>query len=329
MTTRILISILSIFLLTCTPQDDIDNAEKRNENWCWFVDKVTGEGKWVPISGETNLPDGNYTLFFCNGKIRQTGKLKDKKDCDTIFYYDINEKIISKVIRLPDSTAKEFMPNGKYKSYYSTCELSGEGEVKNNKLIGTRLEYYKNGKTKLKAVIKNDTTTLLINYYESGIQMDSCLYINGKPEGLVKNWYPNGNLKSFLLYKNGLNDGVSKTYYENGQISDERNWVNGKEDGKVIGWYENGQLKETGFFANGQVTGKYLHWYDNGVKEMEIEIKDGHQEGIQKYYFDNGKIKEIRNFVNGVKFGKWKKYSEKGEVTVYNFVNGELVNEKK
>jgi hypothetical protein len=83
---KYLLPTLFLFSFFCgCSSNGIDDASKRNKNWCWFVNKETGKGEWVPIKDETNLPDGEYSLFFSNGSIRQKGKLKDKKDCDTTF----------------------------------------------------------------------------------------------------------------------------------------------------------------------------------------------------------------------------------------------------
>jgi antitoxin component YwqK of YwqJK toxin-antitoxin module len=296
--------ILFLFLFSCK-QSDFDNVEKRNENWCWFVDEKTKEGKWVPVTGsETDLPDGDYTLFFCNGKIRRKGKLKNRKDCDTIFQYDLNERLISKIYRLPDSTLKEVMPEGKYKSYYATCEPLGEGEVKNGKMVGTRLTYYKNGKIKEKVNIKGDSA-LLMNYYESGIICDSCFYVKEKLEGIAKTWHSNGKLKIHAKYKNGINNGFLFEYFESGQMSQESYWLEGVEDGKFLTWHENGKLKISAFSQKGIPNGQ------------------------QFFYYENGKTQAVQEYSNGIRTGTWKDFDTLGNAKTYVFKNGELMENKK
>lgn len=283
------IIILLTFLYGCKTTG-IDNPEKRNENWCWFVDKTTGEGKWVPIGNETTLPDGDYTLFFCNGGIRQKGKLKDKKDCDTIFYFDLNGIIISKVLTLPDSTLKEFMPDGKYKSYFSTCEISGEGEFKDNKQIGTRLEYYKNGKIKFKSIAKNDSL-LVMRYFESGNPKDSFLNVLKLKEGIFKSWYENGNIKKYLQYKSGLRDSLCIWYYENGQVDTKCYFKKDIENGYCIAYYENSKIKSEGNFVNGKEDGLVLNYFDSGQLDSKINYSGGLNNGEIWFYHPNGKLK--------------------------------------
>jgi antitoxin component YwqK of YwqJK toxin-antitoxin module len=298
-------------LFGCKPTG-LDDPEKRNENWCWFVDKATGEGKWVPISDETTLPDGDYTLFFCDGGIRQTGKLKDKKDCDTIFYYDLTGKIISKVLAVPDSTLKEFMPDGKYKSYYATCEISGEGEFRNNKQIGARIEYYKNGKIKFKSIARADSL-IVMSYFEAGNPKDSFLTVNGKREGVAKMWYDNGSLKKQLQYKNGLRDSLCIWYYENGQVDTKCYFKNDNENGYCIAYYENSKVKNEGNFKDGKEDGLIINYFESGQIDSKINWTNGEENGEIWFYHPNGKIKMYAKSNMGVTT-YYKSYDVNGKV---------------
>lgn len=306
-----LIILLHTFLFGCK-ETDIDNLEKRNENWCWFVDKKTGEGVWVPISDETNLVDGDYTLFFSNGGIRQTGKLKNKKDCDTIFFHDLTGKVISKLLILPDSSLQEFMPDGKYKAYFATCELSGEGEFKKNKQIGTRIEYYKSGKIKLKSIAKGDSL-IVMRFFESGLPKENFVKVKGKKEGCERNWYENGNLQLELQYKNGLRDSLCSWYFENGQIDTKCYFKNDIENGHCIGYYENSKIKNEGDFLNGKEEGIVLNYLENGQLESKINYTQGLTNGEIWFYHPNGKLKMYAKSKMGVTTF-YKSYNNNGEI---------------
>lgn len=327
MTNRVLLLFIIILLFSCH-SSDFENPQKRNENWYWFVDAKSGEEKWMPVTSLDLLADGEYMLFFSNGKLRQKGKRKNKKEVDTSYYYDLDGKVISKLVMMADSSVKEFMPDGKYKSYFPTCEISGEGEIQNNRATGQRIEYYKNGKIKARAMIKGDTV-LSLNYYESGAAADSALHVRQVPEGLVKIWYPNGTLKSSVRFVNGLKQGAGNAYYETGKQALECFYVDGREEGKYTEWYENAQMKTQCNFAQGKKKGKYLSWYTNGILEMDLNMKEGEKDGKQLYYYESGKIRAEREYKEGAKVGQWKEYDESGKCTIQKFVNGELVQGKK
>ena len=309
--TKIFSIIILIFLCRCKTTG-VDDNTKRNENWCWFVDKKTNVGEWIPISDQTTVDKGDYTLFFNNGKMRRRGKLKNGKDCDTIFTYDINERIVSKIIMLPDSTLKEFMPDGKYKGYYPTCELACEGEAKNNQQIGVRTEYFKSGKVKLKS-IKNNDTVIAWHYFESGILQDSITRIKGKEEGLAKNWYTNGNLEKLYNFKNGLMTGLCINYYENGQIETQTYFSEGKENGLCISYFENSKIKNEGTFKNGVMEGQATYYYQNGQIEGKMNMVNGNAEGECLAYYPDGKLKMKAIFKNSVKIS-YKSYDDKGKL---------------
>ena len=82
---RLLIFIFFTFLLWSCNHNSIDDKEKRNENWCWWVDAKTNKGEWIPIKDETTVEKGKYTLFYSNGNLREKGKLNSGKRIDTIY----------------------------------------------------------------------------------------------------------------------------------------------------------------------------------------------------------------------------------------------------
>ncbi len=307
-----LVVIMFLTLLFGCSKSEINNSEKRNENWCWFVDKENGEGKWVPIGDKTELPDGDYTLFFSNGNIRQAGKLKDKKEFDTIFQYDIHEKLICKYLMLPDSTLKLIRSDGKYKSYFSNCVISGEGEFKNNKQIGTQIEYFKNGKVKRKSSVNSDTLKVII-YYESGTPKSNYFTVKGLMEGLKKSWHSNGKVKGLYQYKHGLQENLSIWYYETGQVATKCNFKNGIEDGFCISYFENSLIKQEGNFKNGEEEGIVLNYFENGQLDSKVNYSHGHRNGDVWFYYPNGKLKMSAKLDMGVTIF-YKSYNENGKL---------------
>ncbi len=129
-------SAFLLLLLTCYGcGPSMDDKEKRNENWIWFVNKETGKGSWVPFGNEMTVPDGNYTAFYSSGKIREKGKIAAEKNIDTIYYFDINETMIKYTV-LGDTTYSYYLHDGPYKAYTAKGELEVEGEVKKHHFSG-------------------------------------------------------------------------------------------------------------------------------------------------------------------------------------------------
>ena len=342
---------LITFLWGCSSVS-INDSSKRNENWCWFVNKATGQGEWVPVKDETNLPDGDYTLFYKDGKVYQTGKLKDKKDCDTLVYFRPDGKLMYKGFNQPNSKLKLFRADGKYVSYYQTGEVMERGEYKKNEWIGLNTLYYKSGKIECKTITNGDSMLGML-YYESGHMKDSSFAINMKKEGLSKGWYENGKLKAAVQYsngkenghciwyfengnlqatddyQNGLRDGFSKDWHENGKLKATLHYSNGKEDGLCMWYYENGNLKETDYYQNGIRNGKCILYHESSAIKAQAEMINGKEEGIIFFYYKDGAIKSKENMSNGLKNGEAWYYHPNGKLSQHAFSrNGSAVSYK-
>lgn len=305
--------LLSIFFLGCDNSADINDSTKRNENWCWFVDKNTGKGEWVPIGDETTLEDGDYTLFFCNGAIRKKGKLKDQKDCDTMYYYDLKEVLISKIFQDENGKLQEIMPNGKYKGYYATCELSVEGEFIDNKQVGKRTEYYKNGNIKAQSEVI-DGVTWYTTYNEQGQILDSVITINGKLNGLAKYWYPNGQLEAIRYFKDDLRHGDFIFYHNNGQLKQTIKFFNDIPEDTVRDWYDNGQLRFIKQYKNGKKIGSERTWHSNGNIRSIFSFTDDKEHGDYVMYHENGVKQREGKYNMGQKVETWKYYDKDGNL---------------
>ena len=109
---------------------------------------------------------------------------------------------------------KNGKPIGKFKDYYITGELQGEGEAifisrtedSNSKFKNTLCYYYKSGRKEYE-----------INYDETGIKNGSSFV-----------WYENGNKKSEISYINDKLNGTITSYYENGKVKIKEEYTDGK-----------------------------------------------------------------------------------------------------
>jgi antitoxin component YwqK of YwqJK toxin-antitoxin module len=297
------------FLLGCS--SGINDASKRNENWCWFVNKETGKGEWVPVKDETNLPDGDYTLFFKHGGIYKTGKIRNKKDCDTIYWYCPDGKLSFKSIRLNDSTELPFIQDGNHTVYFKNEVISGGGFFKNNQPIGNSFGNFKSGKIKMKGIIHGDSI-ITMYYYESGNMQDSTSFINKKEEGLSKTWFESGHIKSKLYYKNGLRDSLCSWFYDEGGLRETDFYVKGLREKRTIQYYENSHIKAECDLKNDKQTGSAIHYYEDGTIKSKVGYLEGLRNGEAWFYYPNGKLSQHALLKND-SFVTSKSYDEYGK----------------
>ncbi len=95
-------------------------------------------------------------------------------------------------------TYKSISPDyktGTFKYWYENGQCQLVCSYRDNKLEGTYLEYYDNGKPKNKR-----------------------FYKNGLLEGIEKSWSSEGFLAKVVEYKNGIKHGRFMTYYDNGRV---------------------------------------------------------------------------------------------------------------
>lgn len=310
------------------PQN-INNTEYRNENWAWFLDKKTGKGNWIPIGTKNTLDEGKYTLFFSNGKIREIGKIKNGKNIDTTFIYDINEMLIKYTLIGSGANHYYYINEGKYSAYYKTGELLEKGIVKDHKQSDNWTNYYKSGQI----LMKNYTignASIKIDYYENSQIKDSIIYTNGEKNGLASFWYKNGKLRELTEWKNGKQDGLYIFYFENGNIKEKTLWVGGIRDGETTLWYENGQMLQRGFNKNGYSNGFLEQWYQNGNLQVQGNFLKNEKDGKFVNYFENGKVQQTGNFISDKPNGLVKSYTENGNlISIANYSYGQLNGEVK
>jgi antitoxin component YwqK of YwqJK toxin-antitoxin module len=101
--------------------------------------------------------------------------------------------------------------------------------VKTNKLLeqrsdetimnGEYIQYYKNGVTKMRGMMKD-----------------------GKRDGLWKSFYENGSPWSETTFRNGMKEGKTTTWYENEKKRYEGFYSGDKESGHWMFWDEKGNL---------------------------------------------------------------------------------------
>jgi hypothetical protein len=61
-----LVIVLGLIIAVGCNTESENNKDKRNENWCWWVDEDSGKGMWIPITNESSVKNGKFTLFYFN-----------------------------------------------------------------------------------------------------------------------------------------------------------------------------------------------------------------------------------------------------------------------
>ena len=303
---------------------DINDLSKRNENWVYWIDKTNGKASWIPAKGnETTLKDGIYTRFYNTGSIYQKGKLKDGKDIDTIYFYDLNEKIIQYLIVKPDTLIHYYLKNGPYISYSQNGNVFEKGIVQNHKIGDEWTAYFDNGKIEWTKKLVNGTGWNYW-YYRNGQISDQNYHVKNKTNGEVKTWFENGQIKEISNWKEGLQHGIYEIYHENGQPKERVNWINDKRDGKFVRWYKSGQKEEVVFYKSGLKDGELLQWYQNGNIKAILNFNSGQADGKVTSYFEDGKIMAEGFYNLGKRNGMFIEYNNNGKIiTKINYIDGE------
>ena len=324
MTRNFLIITFALITFYGCQNADIEDSSKRNENWVYWVDKTSGKASWIPVkSNETTLKDGIYTRFYKTGTIYQKGKLKNGKDIDTIYFYDLNEKLIQYSIVKPDTLIHYYLKNGPYISYSQDGKIFEKGIIENHQIGDEWTKYFDNGKIDLTKKLVNGTGWNYW-YYRNGQISDQIYHLNGKTNGELKIWFENGQIREISNWKKGIQEGMYEVYYENGQLEEKVNWINGKRNGKLERWYKNGQKEQEIFFKNGQEDGDVLQWHQNGKTKAILKYISGKPDGKVTTYFENGQIKAEGFYKDGIRNGMFIEYDINGKtINKINYFNGE------
>jgi len=326
--TRGLIVLISILIYGCHGAD-INDPEKKNENWAYWVDSLTGEASWISVADQTTVNDGRYTLFYTKGATYQKGKLRNGKNIDTIYCFDLNENIIKFILIKLDTVIQYYIKDGHYTAYFQNGTVFEKGIVKNHDRGSEWTRYFENGN--IEWVEKLDGyKCLTVSYHDNGQMRDSIYHINGKAHGRIKHWYKNGQIEEVSDWDNGIQNGIYETYHENGKPKQKALWINGKREGKADSWYNSGQQEILHFYKNGLLEGGIKEWYPNGNLKRIANYVNGQIDGKTTEYHENGKVRGEGLCDNGKQVGIWLWYYDNGKLNEKDtYVNGQLVNVEK
>lgn len=291
-----------IILFYSCQNADINDVDKRNENWIYWIDSISGKASWIPVGKENNVKDGRYTSFYANGSIYEKGKLKNSLNIDTIYCYNLKGNIIEYKLILKDTLIHYYIKNGPYIAYYQNEKIYEKGIIKNHKKGDELIQYNEKGGINYIKKFKNGTGAICW-YYENGQISDSNYYNKNKVQGQVKRWYENGQIKETSNWNDDVQNGIYETFYKDGNPKQKNNYLNGKRNGIAEEWYENGNRKFVHFFKNGILDGNIKQWYSNGNIQFDANYSSGLKNGKESIYFENGGVQIESYYKNGQKDG--------------------------
>jgi uncharacterized protein len=302
------------------------------------------------------VKQGNWVEYFDNGKVKSeknyrndtingySKEFNEKGDLVvSLLYVNGNLKQIENKDSFSLEERNEFYENGKVKR---------QGFYRKDTPVGIHKFYDENGNI-IRADIFNDkgiivSTGLLTedgkkeglwnNFYEDGRVKSVGNFKNNRQVGEWKFLFKNGGQEQKGSFKNGQFDGEWKWFYGNNKTLRIEEFENGKRNGKFIEFnelgdtitlgsylddekngyweYKIGDDIEKGNFIAGLKEGIWKEYYASGVLEQECNFVQGNPDGKVTLYYENGKVKEEQYYVNGIKEKIWKKFDEKGLLTI-------------
>lgn len=289
--------LISICFIGCH-NSDINDKNKRNHEWAWWVDGVTGKGEWIRVADQTTVMKGRYTLFYFNGNIRETGRIDKGEYVDTCFIYDLNGKLMRYL--LPPYKYPYFINDGNVILYKPDGIIFAQGIIKNHTYGDKWVQFYDNGNQEFINDFVNDTG-YAVHYYRSGQLRDSLYCTKNNRNLTLKAWYENGQVKESHEIKNGMYNGICKMYYESGQLKDSGIMQNGKWEGTSFSWHDNSQLKAL------------------------INNRGGKLHGLNISFHKNGDTAAIAFPVYGVLQGEARQYDEDGILIAHDYYDNNII----
>ena len=204
--------------------------------------------------------------------------------------------------------------NGEYVWRDEKNRIIFKESYKNDLLNGKCSTYYKNGKLKTEADMKdNKIDGKFCIYYDTGIMKSITNYRNGKKHGNYEQFFSTGQKEITASYVNGKLNGEYILYNDKGKIINQIEYKNGLRDGITKMFDQEGRLEIENMYKNDKLHGTCKEYYKSEkIKEVaEVDRKGG---AYFTEYYESGAVKEKGYYSEpGIKKGKYTRFNEKGE----------------
>ncbi len=277
-----------------------------------------------------NVNDGNYPIYYDNGKIKKQVTITGGKIDGLLKMYFRNGQLSGTINY---AKGKE---DGEYEDYYSNGKLKEKGTFASGKKSGPYEIYTIAGRLEEKGTYDDGAKDELTRYNDSGAvfayfklkknvpvklrfldEDKHVLYEKEDKSGIYD--YPiyndRGNKSvDMKISEKGNRNGQLTFYYYTGGRSEVGNYTEGDEEGDNKMYFKDGKLRTEQSYSKDKKDGYYKNYYYNGMVNTEGWYKEGKKQGLWKYYQVNGKLKNEINYLNDELNGNYVYYNVNGEL---------------
>lgn len=204
--------------------------------------KYNKDGKTVKLKGNyvNNRPNGNYTRYFSNGKIKEKGTFGDNSYSGELIRYYENGTIAYQA-----TFDDEGHETGTVKHYYENGQLEASYGLKKGKVEGAYTQYNLDGSVRLSCKFSAGKVTETVKKQPVKLTDAHTETISNEPPPVVTNPITKG--VTFF------SEGYNKVYNENDEIWLDGNFKAGQlYDGKVYIYNDDGILKKIKIYKEGK-----------------------------------------------------------------------------
>jgi antitoxin component YwqK of YwqJK toxin-antitoxin module len=282
--------------------------------------------------------EGTASLFYPDGKIRQTIAYSDGRKEGLSKEYDKNGNIITlleyhndflvsrdRINRLDSKKLKQ----GPWKEFYADGKIRAELNYVDDLLHGYYKEYDEKGNLMLTslydmgAIVRSDIDDqpeieIINRYDDSGKLIYSGPFRNDVPVGIHREYSGEGKVINAFRYNDtgqklsegiiddaGNMNGRWKDFYQDGSVKAEGQYTDNRRTGAWKFYNPAGKVVQTGTFNAGRPDGIWRWYYDSGALLREEEYFQGEREGDYIEYSEGGTILAKGEYIAGEKNGPW------------------------
>lgn len=161
--------------------------------------------------------------------------------------------------------------NGPYKKLTETGEIMEKARYEEDKLVGERIIFFKNGNPEIKEFYKDGVLDGEYNVFrEDGSLLLKSNYANGTLQGISTKYFPDGNISEEVTFVDGEENGPFKEYYENGQVQWEGIYKNGDNEFGLLKQFDKEGTLIKKMMCNDMAICQTIWTFEKG----DIEIKE-------------------------------------------------------
>ncbi|HLN20754.1 MAG TPA: hypothetical protein VK213_06675 [Bacteroidales bacterium] len=320
--------------------DKVNYLYGKKNGWHYRYKKdASGVYLWSQELYAGDIKQGTSTVFFPDGKVKETIMFSNGKKEGLSKEYDENGNIITlteyhndflvtreRINRLDANKLKQ----GPWKVFYDNGRIRSEATYVDDLMHGYYKEYDDKGNLVLtmlydkgsivKSLVEDEPEIEIINRYDdSGRLTYSGPFRKDVPVGTHREYTPDGKIKNAFIYNdNGLlleegivdeagnRNGKWKTYFTDGKVSAEGQYNENRRSGQWKFYRADGKLEQAGSYNAGRPDGIWKWYYDNGALLREEEYFQGEREGGFIEYSVTGEIISQGEYIAGERNGPWK-----------------------